>query len=286
MQVSVCVGDYAKIPYYVAGLEIPVYSMEELCYCIKENAFLLDTSLMNDVLLEWIDRECGLWELARELHPLVHRQGSLSAFVIMILEYTGFFSSRCIYEVEQVLKQGAGLSSIEKRKSQIDYLIKKKKYLPAIHGYDNLLAKWQENVGETQGEILPGAEVKAAIWYNKGVAYTRLMLYNQAAEAFEEAWQLDRKEEYITAYMAAKRMELSEDEYIGFAAEMPQNFDYSLALEKKLEQLKEAWTQCAEYQQMQERILLREGNGVQKYYDENDRLTQALKSSYRSCVQE
>lgn len=286
MQASVCVGDYAKIPYCVAGPEIPVYSMEELCYCIKENAFLLDTSLMNDALLDWIDRECGLRELAKELHPLIHRQGSLSAFVIMIMKYTGFYSAECIREVELVLKQGAGLSSIEKRKSQIDYLLKRKKYVSALHGYDSLLAKWQESTGDMQSEVLPGADVKAAILYNKGVVFTRLMLYRQAADAFWEAYGLDKKEDYMMAYMAAKRMELSEDEYIGFVAEMPQNFECSLALEKRLEQLKQGWLQHAEYQQLQERKLLREGSGRQKYYDENERLTQALKNSYRSSVQE
>ena len=55
MRVSVCVGNYAKTPYCIPGLEIEVYCMEELCYCMKENAFLLDLSVMNDQLLVWIE---------------------------------------------------------------------------------------------------------------------------------------------------------------------------------------------------------------------------------------
>jgi len=34
MRVSTCVGNYAEIPYSVPGLEINVYSVEELCYCL------------------------------------------------------------------------------------------------------------------------------------------------------------------------------------------------------------------------------------------------------------
>ena len=45
MRVSVCVGSYAKMPYRIPGLGTDVYSMEELCYCLKENAFLLDLSV-------------------------------------------------------------------------------------------------------------------------------------------------------------------------------------------------------------------------------------------------
>ncbi len=48
-----------------------VHSMEELCYCLKENAFLLDLSIMNDKLVDWIGEECKVWELAKQLYPMV-----------------------------------------------------------------------------------------------------------------------------------------------------------------------------------------------------------------------
>ena len=158
MRVSVCVGEYAQIPYCVPGLEINVYSMEELSYCFKENAFLLDAALLEDRLLEWIDRQCGLQDLAKALHPLVHKRGSLSSFVGMILGYVGFYGEEDIRQVEQVLKQGAGLSRIEKRKRQIDYLVKKKKYVAAIREYDGLIGKWQEL--EKEGEFIFRSERK------------------------------------------------------------------------------------------------------------------------------
>lgn len=285
MRASVCVGNYAKTPYCIVGLEIPVYSMEELCYCIKENAFLLDTSLMDDALLDWVDRECGLRELARALHPMVHKRGALSDFVMMIMKYTGFFPAQIMEDVDRVLKQGAGLSNIEKRKSQIDYLVKKKKYVDALRGYDYLLTKWQEGNGEAE-EVLPAAEVKAAILHNKGVAYAGLMLYGQAAEVFLEAYKQDEKQEYKQAYLAAKRMELSEEEYIGFAAEMPESYNDTLALEKRLDELKESWLLQEDYQYLLQRDIWRDGNDKQKYYEENDRITQALKAGYRNSVQE
>ena len=86
MRISICVGDYAKTPYCIPGLEINVRSMEELCYCMRENAYMLDLSLLDDGLVRWIEQECGLKELAGALHPLIHRKGSLSSFAVMILE--------------------------------------------------------------------------------------------------------------------------------------------------------------------------------------------------------
>ena len=48
-------------------------------------------------------------------------------FVVTILQYVGMYDPEEILQVEQVLKQGAGLSNLEKRKSQIDYMVEKKK---------------------------------------------------------------------------------------------------------------------------------------------------------------
>ena len=48
MKASLCVGEYCETAYNIEELEIRVYCMEELCYCLKENAFLLDMSIMND----------------------------------------------------------------------------------------------------------------------------------------------------------------------------------------------------------------------------------------------
>ena len=284
MRASVCVGEYATTPYCIKGLEIPVYSMEELCYCLKENAFLLDASLMSDSLMEWIGDSCGLGELARELYPLVHKQGSLSAFVSMIMDYVGMYDTATVHEIEQVLKKGAGLSSIEKRKSQIDYLVKKKKYVAAIRGYDVLLSKWQEL--EAEGKELPAGRVRASILHNKGVAYTGMMQYGQAAEVFWQAYQAYGSEEHFAAYLAARRMELPEGEYIALVAELTDSYEQTLSLEKKLEALQAGWQEHADYQRLMLRREWRGGSDKQKYYDENERLTLGLKNSYRNSVTE
>lgn len=125
MKASLCVGEYCETAYNIEELEIRVYCMEELCYCLKENAFLLDMSIMNDKLVDWIGEECRVRELAKQLYPMVHKQGSLSVFVLTILQYVGIYGEEELQAVAQVLKQGSGLSNLEKRKSQIDYMVEK-----------------------------------------------------------------------------------------------------------------------------------------------------------------
>lgn len=281
MKASLCVGEYCENPYNIESLELKVYCMEELSYCLKENAFLLDLSLMNDKLVDWIGEECRVRDLAKQLYPMVHKQGSLSVFVVTILQYVGMYDPEEISQVEQVLKQGAGLSNMEKRKSQIDYMVEKRKYAAAIRGYDLLLETWSDL--EKEGKELPAGKVRAAILHNKGVALTGLMLYDKAAYYFREAWQTDPDREHLDAYLAAKRMELQEDEYVAFAAQNPENYTESLELEKRIEQFEREWEQQPEYRQLKLRGEWRTGDRV-KYDAENERLTQALKNSYRTSV--
>ena len=281
MKASLCVGEYCENPYNIESLELKVYCMEELSYCLKENAFLLDLSLMNDKLVDWIGEECRVRDLAKQLYPMVHKQGSFSVFVVTILQYVGMYDPEEISQVEQVLKQGAGLSNMEKRKSQIDYMVEKRKYAAAIRGYDLLLETWSNL--EKEGKELPAGKVRAAILHNKGVALTGLMLYDKAAYYFREAWQTDPDREHLDAYLAAKRMELPEDEYVAFAAQNPENYTESLELEKRIEQFEREWEQQPEYRQLKLRGEWRTGDRV-KYDAENERLTQALKNSYRTSV--
>lgn len=284
MRVSVCVGDYATTPYCIPGLEQQVSCMEELCYCLRENAFLLDLSLLDEKLVDWIDRECGLKALAKELYPMVRKQGSLSAFVSLIMEYVGLYDVTAIRELEGVLKESSGLSGMEKRKNQIDYLVRKKKYPAAVHRYDDLLSGWLEEA--ERGIEMPGSKVKAGILHNKGVALAGLMEYEAAAECFREAYETDANEESYMAYLAAKRIGLTEGDYLAFVAEQPNSYERSLNLEKKIERLEDGFRGQEAYMRLEELKEWRFGGDKQKYYDELEKIARTLKENYRNSVNE
>lgn len=284
MGLSLCVGNYATTPYYIASLGIQVYCMEELCYCLRENAFLLDFSVMDEYLIDWIDNECGVSELAKELYLMVRKQGTLSSFVTLIMEYVGLYDVDIIQEVERVLKEGSGLSGIEKRKKQIDYLVRKKKYPLAVQRYDDLLKGWNsENESEMQ---MPGEYVKAEILHNKGVALTHMMVYGTAAECFRQAYEIDGTQASYESYLAAKRMELEEREYLAFIAQIPDSYEQSLVLERRIEQMEKEFASQEGGRKISELRLWRFEGDKQKYYDELDRITRVLKENYRSSVGE
>ena len=273
MKAIACLGDYARVPYYFEKLDIRVYCMEELCYCLKENAFLLGNEVMQDTLLKFISDECDVPQLARELYPLVHKKGNLSTFVAMILEYVGFYSPEEIKEVENTLKQGAHLSDYEKQKIQIDYLVERKKYTVALEEYERLY------------ESMPKDSRSGAVLHNMGVVYARMMMYNKAAEVFLEAYEKGGSNASFIAYLGAKRFVLTDREYVDFAAELTEQYANEMELEKILERVNEAWEDSAEYLGIVNMKEWREEGRLGKYEEECDLILENLKKEYRSSVQ-
>ncbi len=280
MSARLCVGNYASCAYCFEGLNLRVYCIEELSYCLKENAFLLDRDIMSDRLVDWLRQECGLPELADELYTMVHKKGSLSAFVSRILEYAGFYDRAVLRDVEQTLKKGAGLNIIEKRKMRIDHLVEQKKYLSAISEYDALISSWEEAAGN--GE-LQAAELKASLYHNRGIALAGLMRYAEAAESFYKAYETDGSRESFKCFLSAKRMELDDKEYVAYAASLPDASDLVLELEQDVERLNAAWEEETDYLRLMERRNLREED-ERSYLEENRRVMEVLKDGYRSMT--
>lgn len=267
-------GHDAKTPYRFTNPDVYVYCVEELCYMLKQNAFLLDADIMNKTLVQWLDQECGLSDLANTLYPMIHKKGTVSAFVLTILEYVGIYGAEQLKEVEELLKQGANLSVYEKYKTRVDRMVTSGRYADAIEEYDKLL------------EQLPDIEleIRAKVIHNKAVALAQLFLFDKAAKFFKESYDMYPLPETLIEYLAAMRLLLSEDDYLAHVADLPEAYEESLELERRVEALKENWQQQIECQKLVQMQEWKRNGERPKYYQEADRVLQALKHSYRYSI--
>lgn len=281
MKARVCLGNYATNAYYFERLEIAVYCMEELAYCLKENAFLVGTEIMSDRMLHFIGNECNVPQLARELYPMVHQKGSLSEFVTAILEYVGFFDKKTVKQVENTVRMGSGLSDYEKQKLQIDYLVEKQKYPAALEAYEELIEGFKMQETQTVNSTV----VLADLYYNRGVVYTRMLLYKDAAICFRRSYELKKDKSALQSFLMAKRMELSEQDYVDLIAKHPECYEISMDVERRMEDLKKKWEETPEYMGLEHMRQWRMGGDSVKYYEESEQVVSTLKDGYRSCEQ-
>ena len=275
-RVILCMGNTAKTPYVLKNLGISVYTIEELCYCIKEDAFLMNEEMVCRELIDWLRDECGLTELADSLYVFLRLKSSVSAFLTTILEYTGYYPPEEVKRVEQFLKASEGQDEYEKRKRVADYLAGTGKYQLAAEQYCELLVLLPEEYTEFRARIL----------HNLGYVNCQMFSFEKAAEQFEAAYRLSGAKESLLQFLAAKRMQLPEKEYIDFIAKRAEEYyDVSMELEGKVEALAEQWKECRQAKELAD-IRLDESEQPEESLDVLEHVAEQLKERYRSMVRE
>ena len=272
----VCTGEVAKVPFYFDKVYANIYTAEELCFVIYENAYLIDRDILNRDLVNWIDTELKLHDLARNLFSLINQNALASSFVGTILEYVGFYSKDEIDKVENILKMNATMSVFEKWKAKADFLFESKRYLLAIKEYERVL----ENINDDEYEL------QSKVYNNMGVTYMELYLYDSAIECFKKAYSINNDETAYKHYLAAKRIKLSEDEYIKLIAEEEDAYRLSVPLEGELEKIKADFEDSLEARNMRELFEIKGDKQSSLYYEEITRMTENLKSDYRDSALE
>ncbi len=265
------VGRYAEHPYYIAQTGTSVYCMEELCFVLCRNTFLLDRGILDRELARWIAEECGLRELAKPLYTLIGQNGSPSAFVGIILEYVHFDTEKKRQETEELLKVSADMDASTRRKHYADHLVKNCRYGEAVSEYERVLEE-----GSSMNSVM-----RSQILHNKGVAFCRLFFFEEAADAFLAAYQENPdNEEAGLRYLAALRMSLSDERYIDFIAEHPEWHEQSLEVERRMEKSRIEFEESDICRELEQNIRERDAG----YYEAVSERLAGMRRKYREMV--
>ena len=271
-----CVGSVAEKPYYFEKVYANLYSIEELCYVLYENAFLIDKDILDVKLVEWIDTQCKLHDLATNLYTLINTGGLPSAFVGTILEYTGMYTKDEIDKAESILKMNVTMNVFEKWKAKADFLYENRHFLLAIKEYKKVLADVNED----------DFEIQSRVYNNMGVTYMALYHYDSAIECFKKAFEISNDKTAYKHYLAAMRLKLSEDQYIRLVADEEDAYKMSVSLESEFEECKARFEESDTAQHLRDIFSLKTSDTQSMYYEELTRLTDSLKSDYRDIALE
>lgn len=275
-QILMCTGERASKPYYFEKAYVNLYSIEELCYILYENAFMLDKDILKKDLVEWIDKECKLHDLARELYTLINQNALPSSFAGSILDYTGYYSKDEIERVESILRMNATMSVFEKWKAKADFLFENRHFLLAVKEYERVL----ENVSEDE------LALKEKIYNNLGVTYMELYMYDLAIENFKKAYEIDNNPLAYKHYLTALRLKLSEEDYIKYIADDEEAYRQGIPIESELESVKREFETSEDAERLRALFLLKDEPEASLYYSEITGMTENLKGDYRDIALE
>ena len=275
-RVLTTVGKVAANPYYFEKVYANLYSMEELCYVLYENAFLIDKDILDKKLVEWIDKECGLTDLARNLYMLINTNALPGAFVGTILEYVGYYTADEIEKAESILRMNVSMNVFEKWKAKADFLYENKHYFLALKEYERVLSSIEEE--ET--------DLRSRIYNNMGVTYMALSVYDTAVECFKRAYEINNDKTAFKHLLTAERMRLSENDYIKLIADSEDAYRMSIPIEGEMEELKDEFDASDRAKHLKSLFELKDQKNAAQYYEEITVLTQNLKEEYRDVVLE
>lgn len=225
-KIYACVGRYAVTPYTIKKTCIRVYCVEELCYYICNNAVFVDEDFFDADLYSWLEEECNLPTLSKNLKQKARTDKRIESVVRFLLESVHYCQESEIDETENLLKANRIMPGKHKLKLRADYFLSCDRLSLAMQTYEDLLARLDEK---------KDTDLMAAVYHNIAVIYARMFIFTEAAEYFDRAYKLDNDEQHRICQLSAYRMMLSDDMYLKRVNSIGDAYESSVVLEDSLE---------------------------------------------------
>ncbi len=202
-----CQVKKAKHPYYIESISTNIYTIEELCFYLQENIYLVDASIMNETLCDWIRDELGLKKLYRKLAERLEeaKKGSIAGFILPIFKEISYLSPEEYHRIQEQI------SSIEiqpedlRRKMKADYLMKYGMYGNAIREFYQILK--ERNPGKL------GVQFYAKVLDSMAAAYGHLFLFEEAADCLWQSYGIVRSSKTWEKYLSVLPLFLDRESY-------------------------------------------------------------------------
>lgn len=200
-----CQTKKAEHPYFIENISTNIYSIEELCYYLYHNLYLVDSTIMNEGLCSWLEEELGLVKLAAKLRPHLGKFAGAEDILYPIFKEINYLT----YEELRVLNGRLKLLDEEpvplRKKHKGDLLVENGMYVNAIRVYQKVLER--DDLFEVREGFV------GEVWHNLGCAYSYLFQMEKALECFWNAYMGKRSAKNLRCYLLAYRSVRGKEEF-------------------------------------------------------------------------
>lgn len=200
-----CHERHATHPYEITRIHCKIFTIEELCYYLCNNLYLIDYTIMNEQLCAWLDEELGMGTLAGQLRDVIRMNGSIEKFVLTILKDSRIYRDTEMIRIQNVLERLKNQKDIERQKYKGDNLLESGEIEEAILVYQAILNQEKDESVD--------AKFYGRIYAGLGAAYGRLFLYQESARMYDRAYQICEDPKLLKPYLYASYKYMSLEEY-------------------------------------------------------------------------
>ena len=182
-----------------------MYSIEELCYYLYHNLYLVDQTIMNEGLCSWIQEELELTGLAAKLRSKIGKFVSVEDILYPVFKEINYLTYEELKNLNVRLQKMNAEAPAMREKQKADALMENRMYVHAIQVYQKLLER------ENLEEIREG--LTESVYHNLGCAYSYLFQMEKAVDCFRKAYEGGRSRTSLESYLIAFGMTRTPAEY-------------------------------------------------------------------------
>ncbi|MCR5323347.1 MAG: hypothetical protein K6E85_08780 [Lachnospiraceae bacterium] len=273
-RVILCAGKTAQKPYVLKTSGVNVYTIEELCYCLRGSLDMLDENTIDREMALFIKNELGFEERGSLLEEMVLTKADLKSRLVVIFCTGDYFDRDEITRICNEIDELAAMSRIGRMKRRADRFMEDGNIRIAASEYRRLLAD-QESSSLSQVEY-------GNVLHNIGIADIRSRSYQQAAENFREAYERNENTESLKCYLYALKLGHNDKLYVSEAMRLLDSSELVRKVEEELEDADERAVSSGEYEQIDRlKILFQQGRS-REFERLADDIIATLKARYRA----
>ena len=187
MGLILCKTIEAKKPYEIKNMGHSISSLEEFCYFLYNNIYLISPDIICKDLLDYISDELHEPKLSDSLNNMIERSASLSDMISFILKYVDYYSPEEINKLRGIIDSIKTKSIHERLFARANNLFQNGCIISALNNFELI-------INDKRDEKLDD-EFYGKVYHNMGVAYARLFLFKKAFECFMEGYEYSKSEE-------------------------------------------------------------------------------------------
>lgn len=232
----------AKKPYYIQNICTNIYSLEELCYYLYHNLYLVDETILEEGLCIWLETELDLPKLAAKLRANLGKFAGIQDALYPIFKEINYLTYEELKWLNGQISKMEVEAPLLREKKKGDALVENGMLVSAIHVYENLLKK-KERLKEAEEGLA------AQILHNLGCACAYLFQMEKALECFWEAWERSGEEEELMAYLLAFHSIRPPMEYEKLLSKQQVSQEMREEIKKRLEDFEKRPNPSVDFQQ-------------------------------------
>jgi len=260
-KVILCAGKKADTPFVVNEAGINADTIEELCYCLRQNLDLVDSSAVDRNMAAYISKDLGLPDRGGMLERLINSRASLKEKLMTVFESCSYYDADELMTIRDEIEELSKMSSLERRKRRADRQMRQGKYNEAAEEYRNILANpVQDGISEScRGDIM----------HNLGIFEIRRGDFDEAARLFLEAYESNSNVESLKSYLYVLKLAKNNAGYADEVKRLEVDIKIYNEIENTMHSVGEDFEQSNNYNEINRmRVLWQQGR-----YSEEKRLS-------------